>query len=170
MHITLTGTLISSIASLAVLAFAPVLYAQSYPAKPIRFVVPSQPGGGFDFTGRVLAEKMAPMLGTQIIVENRLGSGTVVGTESVAKAPADGYTVLIGGLSNIALNPGLYTRLGYGGSDFRPIGLAVAYSYTLIGRKDLPADSLRELIDYARTNPGKLTYGGAPGRGCPARS
>ena len=149
--------------SLSILA--PALHAQTYPTKPIRLIVPSLPGGGFDATGRILADKMGPLLGTQMVVENRTGAGTVVGTEFVAKAPADGYNVLIGGLSNIALNPGLYPRLGYDSNDFRPIGLAVSYSYTLIGRKDLPANSLRELIDFGRANPGKLSYGGAAGTG-----
>lgn len=145
-------------------AFTP-LHAQSYPTKPIRFIVPSLPGGGFDVTGRTLADKLGPLLGTQVVVENRTGAGTVVGTETVGKAPPDGYTLLVGGLSNIALNPVLYDKLSYAGSDFRPIGLAVSYSYTLIGRKDLQANTLRELIDYGRANPGKLTYGGAAGTG-----
>jgi tripartite-type tricarboxylate transporter receptor subunit TctC len=149
-----------------VLAFAATaIHAQSYPTKPLRMIVPSLPGGGFDVTGRTLADKMGPLMGTQMIVENRTGAGTVVGTETVAKAPADGYTVLVGGLSNIALNPALYEKLSYAGSDFRPIGLAVAYSYTLIGRKDLAPNTLRELIDYGKANPGKLTYGGASGTG-----
>jgi len=151
--------------AISLLALIPALHAQSYPTKPIRFIVPSLPGGGFDATGRILADKMGPLLGTSVIVENRTGAGTVVGTEFVAKAPADGYNILIGGLSNIALNPGLYPKLGYDSNDFRPIGLAVSYSYTLIGRKDLPANTLRELIDYGRANPGKLSYGGAAGTG-----
>ena len=146
-------------------ALSTTLHAQSYPTKPIRFIVPSLPGGGFDATGRILADKMGPLLGTSVVVENRTGAGTVVGTEFVAKSPADGYNILIGGLSNIALNPGLYPKLGYDSNDFRPIGLAVSYSYTLIGRKDLPANNLRELIDFGLANPGKLSYGGAAGTG-----
>jgi tripartite-type tricarboxylate transporter receptor subunit TctC len=141
------------------------LYGQTYPAKPVRLIVPSTPGGGFDVTGRILAEKMGPLLGTQMVVENRTGAGTATGTEAAAKAAPDGYTLLIGGLSNIALNPGLYPKLGYDSTDLRPIGLAVSYSYTLIGRKDLPPNTLRELIDYGRANPGKLSFGGASGTG-----
>ena len=147
------------------LAAALPLHAQNYPTKPIRVIVPSLPGGGFDATGRILSEKMGPLLGTQMVVENRAIAGTVGGTEAVAKSPADGYTVLIGGLSNIALNPGLHAQLGYDPYDFRPIGLAVSYSYTLIGRKDLAPNTLKELIDYGRANPGKLTFGGAAGTG-----
>ena len=150
---------------LAGATFALPLRAQTYPTKPIRVIVPSLPGGGFDATGRLLSEKMGPLLGTQMVVENRAIAGTVGGTEAVAKAPADGYTVLIGGLSNIALNPGLHAQLAYDSYDFRPIGLAVSYSYTLIGRKDLGPGTLKELIDYGRANPGKLTFGGAAGTG-----
>jgi tripartite-type tricarboxylate transporter receptor subunit TctC len=152
------------IAALACIVAAP-LQAQTYPTKPIRLIVPSQPGGGFDVTGRTLADKMGPLLGTQMVVENRAIAGTVGGTDAVAKAPADGYTLLVGGLSNMALNPGMYAQLSYDSYDFRPIGLAVSYSYTLIGRKDLAPNTLKELIEYGRANPGKLTYGGAAGTG-----
>jgi tripartite-type tricarboxylate transporter receptor subunit TctC len=139
--------------------------AQTYPSKPVRLIAPSAPGGGFDVTARVLADKMGPLMGTQMVVENRTGAGTTTGTEAVAKAPPDGYTLLLGGLSNIALNPGLYPTLGYDSNDFRPIGLAVSYSYTLVGRKDLAPNGLKELIDYGRANPGKLSFGGAAGTG-----
>jgi tripartite-type tricarboxylate transporter receptor subunit TctC len=95
-------------------------------------------------------------------VENRTGSGTLVGTELAAKAAPDGYTLLMGSVSNLVLNAGLYKSLSYDPlKDFEPIGLAVAYSYTLMGRKDLPFNSLAELVAYARANPGKLTYASA---------
>src|SRR3954463_12630076 len=116
--------MIRRVVALACLLVAPV-HAQTYPGKPIRLIVPSLPGGGFDVTGRTLADKMGPLLGTQMVVENRAIAGTSGGTESVMKAPADGYTVLVGGLSNIALNPGLYPKLAYNSYDFRPVGLAV---------------------------------------------
>src|SRR5436305_2085275 len=126
------------------LALPALAQAQAYPTKPIRVLVPSLPGGGFDVTGRILAEKMGPLLGTQLVVENRAIAGTVGGTDAAAKAPADGYTLLIGGLSNIALNPGMVASLPYDPYEFRPIGLAVSYSYTLIGRKDLGPSTLKE--------------------------
>ena len=81
--------------------------AQDFPSKPLRIIVPQPPGGGFDTTARILADKLGPLLGQTVVVENRPGAGTLVGTEAAAKAPADGYTMLMGGLSNIALNPGL---------------------------------------------------------------
>ncbi len=133
--------------------------AQEFPAKPVRIIVPQPPGGGFDTTARVLAEKLGPLLGQTVVVENRPGAGTLVGTEAAAKAPADGYTLLLGGLSNIALNPGLYQKLPYDPlKDFVPLALPVSYSYTLVARKDLPQNTLKELIDFARANPDKVTY------------
>jgi tripartite-type tricarboxylate transporter receptor subunit TctC len=95
-------------------------------------------------------------------VENRPGSGTLVGTDAVAKSAPDGYTLLVGSISNIALNPGLYRSLPYDSlKDFEPLGLAVSYSYTLMARKDLPQLTLAEVIAYARANPRKLTYASA---------
>jgi len=138
--------------------------AQNYPNKTIRLIVPTAPGGGYDFVGRVLAEKLTTELGQTMIVENRTGSGTVVGTQAAASATPDGYTLLMGGLANIAFTPGLYDKLPYNPvTDFVPIALAGSFSYTLIARKDLPLSTLQEVIDYARANPGKLTIatGGA---------
>ena len=135
------------------------LQAQEFPNRPLRIIVPQPPGGGFDTTARVLAEKLGPLLGQSVVVENRPGAGTLVGTEAAAKAPADGYTMLLGGLSNIALNPGLYQKLPYDPlKDFAVVALPVSYSYTLVGRKHLPYNSLKEIIDFARANPDKLTY------------
>ncbi len=133
--------------------------AQDYPSKPVRIIVPQPPGGGFDSTARQLADKLAPLFGQPVVVENRPGAGTLVGTEAAARAPADGYTLLMGALSNLALNPGLYAKLPYDPlKDFTPIGLAVSYSYTLVARRDLPQNTLKELIDHARANPGRVTY------------
>ncbi|MEI7786105.1 MAG: tripartite tricarboxylate transporter substrate binding protein [Betaproteobacteria bacterium] len=133
--------------------------AQAFPSRPLRVVVPQPPGGGFDVVGRLLADRLGKALGQSVVVENRPGSGTLVGTDLVAKAPADGYTLLVGSVSNLALNPGLYPSIPYDSlRDFEPVGLAVAYSYTLVARKDLPFANLRELIAYAKANPKKLTY------------
>ena len=111
---------------------------------------------------RVLADRLGPLLGQAVVVENRVGAGTLVGTEAAAKAPADGYTLLLGALSNIALNPGLYAKLNYDPlKDFTPIGLAVTWSYTLVARKDLPQKDLKELIAFARDNPEKVTFASA---------
>jgi tripartite-type tricarboxylate transporter receptor subunit TctC len=151
-----------SMAALA-MAFPPICRAQSsYPNKPVHVIVPQPPGGGFDFVGRLLADRMGKAMGQNFIVENRPGSGTLVGTDAAAKSAPDGYTLLVGSVSNLALNPGLYRNLPYDSlRDFEPLGLAAAYSYTLIGRKDLPLNNLQEVAAYARANPGKLTYASA---------
>ena len=97
-----------------------------------------------------------------VLVENRAGAGTLVGTEMAAKAAPDGYTLLLGALSNIALNPGLYAKLNYDPiKDLTPIGLSVTWSYTLLARKELPQKDLRELIAHARANPGQVTFASA---------
>ena len=138
-------------------------YAQSsYPNKPVRVVIPQPPGGGFDFVGRLLADRMGKAMGQPFVVDNKPGSGTLIGTDFVAKAPADGYTLLTGSVSNIALNPGLYRNLPYDSlKDFEPLGLAVSYSYTLMARKDLGLASLKDVVAYAKANPRKLTYASA---------
>jgi tripartite-type tricarboxylate transporter receptor subunit TctC len=146
-------------------ALAAPAAAQTYPDHTIKLIVPQPPGGGFDTVARILADKLSPLLGQTVIVENRTGAGTLVGTDAAAKAPADGYTLLLGGLSNIALNPGLYANLAYDPlKDFTPIGLAVTWSYTLVARKDLPYKDLKEVIEVARANPEKITFASA-GRG-----
>jgi tripartite-type tricarboxylate transporter receptor subunit TctC len=152
-----------ALAALA-LAVPPICQAQSnaYPNKPVRVIVPQPPGGGFDFVGRLLADRLGKAMGQNFIVENRPGSGTLIGTDAVAKSAPDGYTLLIGSVSNLAINPGLYQNLPYDSlRDFEPVGLAAAYSYTLIARKDLPLNSLADVVAYARANPGKLTYASA---------
>lgn len=149
-------------ASLAGLTASPLARAQAYPAKGLRTIVPQPAGGGFDFVGRLLSERLSRQLGQPVVVENRPGSGTVVGTDLVAKSPADGHTLLVGSVSNLALNMGMYKNLPYDSlRDFEPIGLAVSYSYTLMARKDLPFTSLRELVAHAKANPKKLTYASA---------
>jgi tripartite-type tricarboxylate transporter receptor subunit TctC len=150
----------------AMLACAGAL-AQDYPARLVRIVAPSAPGGGFDLVGRVLAQKLGEQTGQAFVVENRPGAGTLVGSQLVARAVPDGYTLLVGGLSNIALNMGLYKAPGYNAlADLEPISLVVSHSYTLLGRKDLPQGTLREVIEFARANPGKLNIGtSGPGTG-----
>lgn len=135
---------------------------EAFPSRPIRIIVPQPPGGGFDFVARSLADKLGQTFKSGLVVENRTGSGTLVGTDLAAKAAPDGYTVLTGSVSNMVLNVGLFKNLSYDPlKDFEPIGLAVAYGYTLLARKDLPFASLAELVSYARANPGRLSYASA---------
>jgi tripartite-type tricarboxylate transporter receptor subunit TctC len=155
-------TFLPFLLALTAAASLPVHAQGSYPDKVVRVIVPQPPGGGFDFVGRVLADRMGKRMNQSFIVENKPGSGTLIGTDLVAKAPADGYTLLVGSVSNLALNPGLYSRLPYDSlKDFEPLGLAVSYSYTLMARKDLPLNSLKDVIAYAKANPKKLTYASA---------
>jgi len=143
-------------ASLALLAS--LASAQDYPNRTVRIIVPSAPGGGYDVIGRLLAERLSPDLGQAFVVENRPGGGTLVGTQAVAAAAPDGYTLLIGGLANMAFNPGLHKEVRYDPvKDFVPVAMVGAFTYALVARKDLPAVNLRQLIDFAHTNPGKLS-------------
>jgi tripartite-type tricarboxylate transporter receptor subunit TctC len=156
-----------AIASVLVMVLCGAALAQEYPARLVRVIVPSAPGGGFDLVGRVLAQKLNEQTGQPFVVENRPGAGTLVGSQLVARAVPDGYTLLVGGLSNIALNMGLYKDPGYDSlAQLVPISLVVSHSYTLVGRKDLPQATLREVIAFARANPGKLNIGtSGPGTG-----
>ena len=150
-----------AIPAFAMISFAlagPPAEAKDYPDRPVRVIVATQAGGGYDFIGRLLAEKLHAELGQPLVVENRPGAGMLMGTQAVAVAPADGYTLLVGGLANLALTPGMYEKPGYDPVvDFTPIALVGSFSYTLIGRKELPQSTLQEIIVYARANPGKLT-------------
>ncbi len=144
------------------LVLAAGLKAQTYPNRPIRVIVPQPPGGGFDLVARTLAEPLSRVLGNPVVVENRPGAGMLLGTEAVAKSEADGYTILLGAKPNIAFNAGLYEKLPYDPrADFVPVGLATWNDYTLVARNDLPYGSLKEILDYARANPNKLTYASA---------
>ena len=154
----LKTVLVGLLAAAAALASLPGL-AQDYPNRAIRMIVPQPPGGGFDLVGRVVANKLSELLGSPVVVDNRSGAGTLIGTEAAIKAPADGYTLLVGGFSNIVANVGLYKQLSYDPQvDLVPVGMVMSIAYVMVSRKDLPMNSLREIIEFARANPGKLTY------------
>lgn len=145
--------------ALAILLFAASsAIAQNYPTKPVRIIVPTAPGGGYDFIGRTIGEKLSQELGQGFVVENRTGAGSLVGTQAAAAAPADGYTIVVGGLANMAFNAGLYKEPRYNAvTDFAPVALIGYFTYTLVARKDLAPASLKDLIDFAHRSPGKLT-------------
>ncbi len=133
--------------------------AQTFPDRPIKIVVPNPPGGGFDLSARVIADPLSRALGQPVIIENKAGSGTLVGSGFAARAPADGYTLLLGGTSNMALNIGLYEKLPYDPiKDFTPIGLIVTWPFMLVSRMELPQKTLAEVIDTARKNPDKVIF------------
>jgi tripartite-type tricarboxylate transporter receptor subunit TctC len=132
-----------------------------YPVKPVRLVVPSSPGGGTDITARIIAPKLAERLGQQVVVENRAGAGTMIGTEVVAKATPDGYTLLMG-LSTLAINPAMYKKVPYDSvRDFAPISQVIAAPNMLVVHPSVPARTVKELIAFARARPGELNYASA---------
>jgi tripartite-type tricarboxylate transporter receptor subunit TctC len=134
--------------------------AQQYPNRPIRAVVPLAPGGGTDTVGRLVAAKLSELLGQQIVVDNRGGGGGVVGTDLVAKATPDGYTLLVGSITTNAVNPALYKKLPYDHiRDFAPISLIGTVPNVLVVHGSVPAKSMKEFLAYAKTNPGKINYG-----------
>jgi len=150
------------VASLLMVLFMQGAMGQGFPSKPLRVIVPQPPGGGFDLVARTLAEPLAAQLGQPVVVENRPGGGAVVGTDAVAKAEPDGYTILLGASANLVFSAGLYKNLPYDPkADFTPLGLAAGFGYTLVARNDLPQRSLPEIVAFAKANPGKLTYASA---------
>jgi tripartite-type tricarboxylate transporter receptor subunit TctC len=146
----------------APLVAAPVSQAQSYPDHPIKIVVPVGPSGSYDLVARLVADQLTKRLGQSVLVENRPGAGSIVGTNSVINAPADGYTLLTGGLSNIVFNAGLYKKLSYQPlKDLVPVALVFNISYTLVASKSLPYSSAKEIIAAAKKNPGVLKVANA---------
>ncbi len=136
--------------------------AQTFPDHPIRIIVPQPPGGGFDTVARVIADPLSAILGQPVIVENKAGAGTLVGTDYAAKAAPDGYTLLLGGTSNMALNLGLYPKLSYDPvKDFAPVGLVVSWPFMLLTRKDLPYKTVKDVVDAARARPDSITFASA---------
>jgi tripartite-type tricarboxylate transporter receptor subunit TctC len=131
--------------------------AQPYPSKSITLIVGTAPGGGFDLVARRLEKAMSKHLGQTMVVANRPGSGSLVGTMAVLNAPPDGYTLAMGGLSNIVFNGALYKKLPYDPlTDFVGIGIVAESPYVMIARRDLGISDLPGIIKFARANPGKL--------------
>ena len=138
------------------------LAQQDYPNRPITLVVPYAAGGGNDVMARIVAEKMSKSLGQQIVIENRGGGGGSIATRTVAKAAPDGYTLVIGGTGTLAVNPTLYSNVGYDPrKDFAPVGLIGAGALIVITNPNLPAKTIPELIALAKKQPGKLNYSSA---------
>ncbi len=152
-----------------VLAAAPAIaIAQTYPSKPIRLIVPNTPGGGTDTVARAIADKLAPALGQQIIVENRGGAGGAIAAEMVARAPKDGYTLLLGSAATLITGPALITQRKYDPiKDFAPVSLAGTTAYMFVTHPSLPAATVRELIQLARAAEGRVTYA-STGQGSPS--
>jgi len=152
-------------AFVALAAAAGSAIAQSYPAKPVRFIVPFAAGGGSDFVARVVAQKFNEAFGQPLVVDNRGGAGGMIGTDLAAKAAPDGYTLLLGSAGPLAIQPGLTPRIPYDPlRDFAPITLVTSMPYVLVVHPSLPVKSVHELIALARAKPGQLNFA-SPGTG-----
>jgi tripartite-type tricarboxylate transporter receptor subunit TctC len=150
-RITLSGLLLSGVAA----------HAQTYPTKPIRMVVASAAGGILDTVGRTIAAKLSESLGQQVVIDNRPGAGGIIGTEIVAKAAPDGYTLGKVATSH-AINPGVYSKMPYDTlKDFAPVSHTVNLTNMLVVPASLPANNVRELIALAKAQPKKITFGSA---------
>jgi tripartite-type tricarboxylate transporter receptor subunit TctC len=151
---------IAAICSAAFVAAIPHAEAQSYPSKSMRLIAPYPPGGGIDATARVIAQALSDQLGQQVIVENRAGATGRIGTEIVAKAAPDGYTLLLGSGAPNAVVPSVTPNLPYDAiKDFAPISLIATTDYVLLVHPSLPVRSVKQLIALARSKPGAVTYG-----------
>lgn len=134
-------------------------YAQTYPSKAVRMIVPFPPGGGTDYTARLLGQKLGEMWRQPVVIENRPGASTIIGSEIVAKAAPDGYTLLMGSV-NHTINPSLIAKLPYDTiKDFAPVTVAVTAAYVVVVHPSLPVKSVKELIALAKSKPGALNYG-----------
>ena len=141
-------------------SFASIVAAQSWPTKPIRIVLGFPPGGATDILSRDFAAKLAEELKQQVIIENKPGAGGTIGADIVAKAPADGYTLTIGTSSNHAIAVSLYKKLPYDPiKDFAPITMLAVSQNVVVINPGVPANNIKELVAYAKANPGKLNFG-----------
>lgn len=136
--------------------------AQDYPARPVRFVVPQAAGGSTDILSRLVGQKIGDALGQQLVVENRAGANGIIGSEIVAKAPADGYTLLAGGTGTMAINQSLYTRLPFDpAKQLVPVALIAYSTSVLVVHPSVPARNIADLIALAKSKPGELRYASA---------
>ncbi len=155
------GALAGALCLVAALVFPGATAAQVYPAKPIRFIVPFAPGGGTDVLARLLSQRLFDPLGQPVVVDNRPGAGGVIGAEIAARAPADGYTIVLGSPGPLTINPNLQ-RVPYDTlRDFAPITLATISPFVLVLHPSVAAGSVKDLIALAKAKPGQLNYGSA---------
>jgi tripartite-type tricarboxylate transporter receptor subunit TctC len=133
--------------------------AQQWPSKPVKMVVPFTAGGSTDTVARIISEKLTPRIGQPVIVENRAGAGGAVGSDFVAKSAPDGYTYLVGTSSTMAIAPWVYTKLPYNPTrDFAPVTLLGIADIIVVVNSSVPIRNTKQLLDYAKANPGKLTF------------
>ncbi|MDJ0390607.1 tripartite tricarboxylate transporter substrate binding protein [Roseomonas sp. E05] len=132
---------------------------ENWPGQPLRLVVPFPPGAANDTLGRAIADQLSPRLGQTVVVENRAGAGGAVGAENVARSPADGYTLLLGHIGTLAVNPAIYPRLPYDVlKDFAPVAMIAMVPNVLVVHPKLPFRDVRGLVEHVRAHPGQLRY------------
>jgi tripartite-type tricarboxylate transporter receptor subunit TctC len=158
---TIYGVLALGIAAL----FPAVTFAQAYPSKPIRLIVPFPAGGGVDFIGRIMAKGLSERLKQQVVVENRAGANAIVGLELLKNSPPDGYTIAAASAGPLAVNPHIYSKLAYDTMrDFTHIANMVNFPLLLVSHPSLPVKNVKELVALAKARPGEITYS-HPGAG-----
>jgi hypothetical protein len=159
--------------ALGLLVAAANAYAQAWPARPVTFIVPFAPGGGTDITARTVAAKLTQMWGQAgssgtVVVDNRTGAGGLIGADAVAKAKPDGYTLLIANVGTQSINPYLYPKMPYDPDKaFAPVSLICELPFVMMASNAFPPASVKEVIAYAKANPGKVTYGSSGIGGSP---
>jgi len=147
-----------ALAPLQLLWAVPVV-AQSYPSKPIRFIVPFPPGGGNDVMARTVGQKLTEAFGQQLVIDNRAGAGGTIGAETAAHAVPDGYTLFLGGVASHGINPNLKAKLPYDPvRDFAPISLIASSPLVLVVHPSVPVKSIKELVQFAKARPGTLNF------------
>jgi tripartite-type tricarboxylate transporter receptor subunit TctC len=152
-----------TLSCIAVLGFARA-QAETYPTKPVRMIVPTAPGGPVDVLARLTSDSLAAALGQPVVIENRPGAGTVLGTRAAAAAPPDGYTLLFGASSSLAVTPALHKDAGYDPvKSFAPVASVAEGALVLAVTPSLAVQSVADLVAYAKANPGKLNYGSGQG-------
>ena len=153
----MNNAMLRFLAGCAVLLLTSTVFAQNYPARPVRVIVPFAPGGPTDIMGRVLSQQLSGTLGEQVIVDNRAGAGGTIGAEAAARSPADGYTLLLATASTLAMAPPLYPHLSYSAADFVPVGLFADAPFMVVVNSSVPANTLKEFIALAKARPGALS-------------
>ncbi len=131
----------------------------AWPERPVTLIIPASPGGTTDISARLIADKMAASLGQQVIVENRAGAAGIIGAQALARARPDGYTLLMGNIGPNAINYALYKTLPYKPQDFAPVTLVISVPNVLVVNEDSPARTVADLVDWARKNPGSVSFG-----------
>ena len=158
----LSKPFILPVLTVAVVCIASTSLAETWPARPIRLIVPFAPGGGGDVVGRILAQRISEQLGKPLVIDNRAGGGGTLGCDIAAKAAPDGYTLLLGNVGPIAVGPALYPKLPYDPvRDFAPVTMIASFPNLLVANPGLPFKTVPELVAYAKSRPGNLNFASA---------